>query len=356
MTIKAPLADDVFQKWLKTKSASDIEKKFGRKASEISAMEVVGKEIHKSPALLFRTTIKKGSTSIKKSKKDYYSYKQLEKETFYKFEKAVTSAEWKGDDDVYLYDKIVESKCADCTGTGLDKSCKKCNGAKTIACQACADEKDLQCKNCKGTGSMNLQIEVINEPGSKKQKVERKSRCSECFGNGKEICQECAGTKKTICNSCKGLGGRSCSTCEGSGTVYRLTYELVPYTGSGDVHVFWNSSIEKELSKAKIMKGLDLLDMLESNKVQAIKITNIKDLEQKKLEDELGFWDKEASTQIKDCKKEFEQLEKGGAEVPKYPIEIYPLQKIDIETYKGKKFSVCSIGSQNGYIVFDYGF
>ena len=89
MTIKAPLPDDVFERWLKTKSSGDIEKKFGRKPSEISPMEVVGKDIHKSPALLFRTIGRK--TSVKKqSKKDvFFSYKQLEKESFYKFSKPV---------------------------------------------------------------------------------------------------------------------------------------------------------------------------------------------------------------------------------------------------------------------------
>ena len=49
-------------------------------------------------------------------------------------------------------------------------------------------------------------------------------------------------------------------------------------------------------------------------------------------------------------------MERGGAEDPKFPIEIYPLQRIDIESYKGKKFSVCSVGSADGYIVFDLDF
>ena len=50
MVIKTPLADEVFQRWLKSKPANDIEKVFGRKPQDISAMECVGKEIVKTPA------------------------------------------------------------------------------------------------------------------------------------------------------------------------------------------------------------------------------------------------------------------------------------------------------------------
>jgi hypothetical protein len=104
------------------------------------------------------------------------------------------------------------------------------------------------------------------------------------------------------------------------------------------------------------MKKTELMDLLEKNNVSPIKISDLKNLDQKNLEGELGFWDKEASQQVKECKKSFENMEKGGPEQPKMPIEIYPLQKIDIESYKGKKFSVCSVGSASGYIVFDLDF
>lgn len=315
MTIKAPLPDDVFERWLKTKSASDIEKKFGRKTSEISPMEVVGKEIHKSPALLFRSIGRKGAVP-KSSKKDvFYSYKQLEKETFYQFTKPIKQSEWKEkSSEVYIYNKIAESNCPECAGKGVEG----------------------QCKNCKGSGTIVLKVEVVSEPDNKKNKVERKVKCSDCHGTG--------------------VSPNSCKTCEGAGVVYRFPSDLVPFSDAGDVYVFWNEQIEKEMNKSKFMKKTELMELLEKNNVTPIKINDLKNLEQKNLEPELGFWDKEASSQVKECKKSFDNMGKGGAEEPKLPIEIYPLQRIDIETYKGKKFAICSVGSAQGYIVFDLDF
>ena len=316
MTIKTPLPDDVFERWLKSKSVGDIEKKFGRKASEISPMEVVGKEIHKSPALLFRTVARKGATPKKSSKKDeIFSYKQLEKETFYKFNGPIKKSDWKEkDSEVLLHEKIAESNCPDCSGKGVDG----------------------KCKNCSGTGSLALKVEVVKMPENKKEKIERKVKCGECHGSGQSP------------NNCK--------TCEGTGVVYRLPSDIVPFSDAGDVYVFWNEQIEKEMNKSKFMKKTELMELLEKNNVAPIKVSDLKNLEQKKLEDELGFWDKEASQQVKECKKQYENLDKGGSEEPKLPIEVYPLQKIDIESYKGKKFSVCSVGSASGYIVFDLDF
>ena len=292
LTIKAPLPDDVFERWLKSKSAGDIEKKFGRKPTEISPMEVVGKEIHKSPALLFKTTMRKSAPPSKGSKKgDFYSYKRLEKESFYKFEGSLKQSDWKEKStEVLIYDKIVETNCSDCSGKGVQG----------------------QCKECKGSGTLILKVEVIKEPGTKKEKKERKVKCFECHGSG--------------------VSTVSCKTCEGTGVVYRFPTDSVPFSGAGDVYVFWNEQIEKEMAKSKFMKKTELMDLLEKNNVTPIKINDLKNLEEKNLQPELGFWDKEASSQVKECKKTFENLEKSGAEEPKYPIEIYPLQRIDIES------------------------
>lgn len=356
MTIKTPLPDEVFEKFLKSKSSKDIEKKFGRKVNYISPMEVVGKEIHKSPALLFKTVVTKKTSSKKASKKEFYTFKHIEKEKFYQFDKDIASSDWKeSETDVFLYKELQDSSCSKCSGNGT-KKCNKCNGSKLVVCNYCKNKKDLQCKSCKGVGSIELTVQVVKEPGNKKEKAKRQVTCPDCHGEKIIICQNCGGSKEQVCKNCKGVGGESCKDCEGTGVVYKLNYSPVPFSGSSEVHVFWNKGIEKDLNKAKILKGKDLLELLEKGNVEPIKINNLKDLDQKKLEDELGFWDKEASTQIKDCKKEFEKFEKGGANNPKFPIEIYPLQKIDIETYKGKKFSICSVGSQNGYIVFDLNF
>lgn len=315
MTIKAPLADDVFERWLKSKSAGDIEKKFGRKVSEISPMEVVGKEIHKSPALLIRTLMRKTAVQKSSNKDVFYSYKQMEKETFYRFTGSVKQSEWKEkSSEIFSYDKIVESNCPECSGKGVDG----------------------QCRSCKGSGVDTAKIEVITMPDNKKNKVERKLKCSNCHGTG--------------------VSPNTCKTCEGTGIVYRFPIDLVPFAGAGGVHFFWNEQIEKEMNKSKFMKGTELADLLDKNNVSPIKINDLKNLEQKNLEPELGFWDKEASKQAKECKNSFENLDKSGAEAPQLPIEIYPLQRIDIETYKGKKFSICSVGSASGYIIFDLDF
>jgi hypothetical protein len=357
MVLKTPLPDEVFQRFLKTKSEKDIEKKFGRKLKEISPMEVVGNVIHKSPALLFRSFVRKKQSSKKSSKKEYYSFRSLQKEKFYEFTKDISTNDWQSKEtEVFLFKKIQNLNCSKCNGSGMEKKCKTCNGSRGITCEACKSDKDLQCKECKGSGEISFNLEVIKVPESKKEKIETRISCPECHGSKMTLCKVCAGSKKQICKTCQGTGGVSCTECVGTGIVYKLQYSPVPFADSSDVHVFLNSAIEKELTKAKLLKGKELHDLLEKANVEAIKISNLKNLDQKYLEAELGFWDKEASSQIKECKKMFEKLEKSGVEDPKLPIEIYPLQKIDIETYKGKKFSVCSIGSQNGFIVFDINF
>lgn len=355
MALKTPLPDEVFQKWIKSYPSDKIEKQFGRKPSNISPMEVVGKEIVKTPALLFRSIIK--STTPPKSKDDtnFYSYKDLSKEKFYKFNKKVPKDAWKEKDVlVHLYEKIQEVQCPECKGRGA-LGCKKCNGAGSITCDNCKDDKKLQCKECKGSGNLEMEFEIYNE-GGKIDKAKRKVSCYSCHGKGKLLCWVCGGDKKIVCDKCKGSGGDNCKQCLGPGVVYKLPSDMVPFVSGSEVYFFWNEEMEKEMIKSKSMKGNEFSDLLEKSNVTPIKVSNLKDLDQKKLEEELGFWHKDASKQINVCKKSFEDRDKSKEEEPKFPIEIYPVQKIDIDTYKGKKFSIYSIGSANGYVVFDLGF
>lgn len=355
MVIKTPLADDVFKRWLASKPSDKIKKKFGRKSSEISAMEVVGKEIHKSPALIFTSTIRKTSKSdsIKKSNK-IYTYKDLSKQKFYKFNNRVNKNDWKEkNEEVTLYEKIESIACKKCQSNGY-KKCRDCDGLGKIECKSCRDSKKLVCRECDGKGSKTINIEIIDEKG-KKSSVERKIKCPKCHGKGKFKCTDCGDSKSIICKRCKGTGGEDCSDCEGIGTVYHFPLSIVPFGGVGEVYFFWNNKLEKEISKSKTFKGKELLDLLQKSNVQPIKLKP-DELNENKLEEELGYWDKEAAEQVKECRKTFEDMQKGGAEEPKLPIELYPLQKIDIETYTDKKFSIFSIGSENGYIVFDLSF
>ena len=146
MVIKTPLPDDVFQRWLKSKSTNDIEKVFGRKSQDISPMEVVCKEIIKTPSLVFRTTVKKSSSSKKPEKSDLYTYDELEKQKFYKFTKSISKNDWKEkSSEVMVYDKIEEITCKECGKKGILK-CDKCNGTGFIVCPTCKDAKNLQCR------------------------------------------------------------------------------------------------------------------------------------------------------------------------------------------------------------------
>ena len=316
MVIKTPLADEVFQRWLKSKPANDIEKVFGRKPQDISAMECVGKEIVKTPALVFRTTAKNVSSSKKPEKSDLYTYDELEKQKFYKFSKSIPKNDWKEKNtDVMLYEKIEEVTCKDCGKKGLVK-CDKCNGTGTVVCPNCKDAKSLLCKECKGAGSITLDINVYDETGKKVDTKQRKLACPECHGRAKSICQECGGTTKQLCKSCNGEGGFDCKTCKGTGVVYNLPLSPVPFSDLGDVYFFWDTEMEKQMSKSKTLKGKELADLLEKQNVSPVKVNNTNDLDQKKLEDQLGFWHKEASKQVSDCKKTFSDLQKSNAETP----------------------------------------
>ncbi|MDH5404884.1 MAG: hypothetical protein OEY49_20440 [Candidatus Heimdallarchaeota archaeon] len=354
MALKTPLPDEVFQQWLKSKPAGEIEKVFGRKPADISPMEVVGKEINKSPALFFRSKVQVSLPKAKDSDKQY-SYKQLEKEKFYHFKTKISKEDWKENDvTVYLYDQIKEVKCGKCSGHGAS-GCKNCNGSGKVSCDKCKDEKKLRCNSCKGESKIIVKVDIYDEKG-KIETVERKVPCGDCHGKGKLNCENCGGVKTVVCNKCKGNGGSTCKNCEGTGINYLFPLSPVPIVGGEEFYFFWNEQIGKEMSKSKMLKGKELEEMLIAKNVEPIRINSLKDLDKKNIEEPLGFWDKDASKQINECKSIFEKKQKSNDEEPKFPIEIYPLQKIDIETYKNKKFSIYSIGSQGGFVVFDLGF
>lgn len=353
--VQIPLPDDVFARWLKSKSSKDIEKVFGRKPDEISPMEVVGKEIRKSPALTFKSVTKEG-TSKKSGKKDLLvNYKDLRKEKFYQFPDSVSTHDWKEKQtDIMLYETIKEITCVECT-EGL-VTCKHCEGSGLVVCKNCKNIKDLQCRECKGEGSITYKFDIYNEQQNKIETQKREITCWNCHGKQTVVCKECGDTKQVVCHNCHAQGGTTCKVCLGTGMMFTLPLSPVPFGSHDEVYFFWDSEMEKRMSKSKILQKGHLHELLDQKDVQPIRIDALKQLDQKRLEEQLGFWNKEASNQVKECKKSFENLKKRGIEEPQFPIEIYALQKIDIETYKKKKFTIYSIGSQDGYIVFDLGF
>lgn len=357
--MKTPLPDEVFQSWLKNKPAKEIEKQFGRKITDISPMEVVGREIQKSPALLFRSKVASSNKDVKQDNIKY-TYQDLSRQKFYKFSRSVPKDEWKEKDAIIKrYSDAQEVNCDRCSAVGFE-NCKTCEGHGILVCDYCNEAKKLLCKKCDGKGALEIDVQLYDEKG-KTEKVVKKVQCGECFGNRQLVCENCANTKKMTCYTCKGSSGKACKECNGSGKLYILPNSMVPFASSNDIFFFFNSDLEKEMSKSKSMKKNTLGDMLVEKQVEPIKISDTKDLEQKKLEDLLGFWDKEASKQVRDCRKEFENQQKSKGVEPIFPVELYPLQKIDIDTsnasgYKKKKFSIYSIGSDAGYVIFDLGY
>ena len=174
-------------------------------------------------------------------------------------------------------------------------------------------------------------------------------QCPECFGTGKLECKKCGGTGKITCPECKANAHYKCDKCKGYGYFYGYSLGLVPFKKTAAVipNLFFKTDV----------KGLDYRLSNVMNQVETIKIQDVKKLNEKDVVALLGYeLDSDAKKMLGQAKKTFEKLEKSDLDKPIRPVHVFPVLELDVETPKGKKFKLFSIGSENGYSVFDHGF
>nr|MDO8080861.1 hypothetical protein [Candidatus Freyarchaeota archaeon] len=350
MSMKSPVSDDVFAKWLERADLGKLEKLFSVKRvkfekSNISVAESV-KNVEKHAVFFFHSRIDPSTT--KEVEKNVVNIDELSKVTFYDFgNKQVDITEWKDKNLVPFHSSIKEIRCDECSGKG-SIACDKCNGSGTLACKKCNGSGNLTCPSCKGDRKLYAKLKVLTE--GKKSDVEMPYNCDVCWGVGTIKCSNCGGTGKVDCDKCHGEAKTPCKQCKGTGTLFEYATGSVPFKTAVIPNLFFRSEFEKHLAK--------VIDKEFAN-IEGIKINDYNSLNEKEITPHLGFFNKEVEDKMNKAKAAFKDLEKKaakGGETPEYPISVYPLLKLDIETPKGKKFSVFSIGTDKNYIVTDYGF
>jgi hypothetical protein len=348
--MKSPISDDVFAKWLERADMGKLEKFFSVKRvkferSNVSAAESV-KNVEKHTVFFFHSKV--APSPAKEAEKKLVNIEELSKVTFYDFgTKPVDMLEWKEKSLIPLYSSLKETPCDECSGKGFI-TCDKCKGSGTLSCKKCNGTGSLTCPSCKGDRKLYANLKVITE--GKKTDVEMPYNCDVCGGAGTIKCNNCGGTGKVDCDKCHGEEKTPCKQCKGTGTLFEYTVGSVPFKTAVVPNLFFKSEFEKHLE--------NVIDKEFAN-IEGIKITDSNSLSEKELTPQLGFFNKEVEDKMNKAKATFKDLEKKGTkggETPQYPIYAFPLLKLDIETPKGKKFSIFSIGTDRNYIVTDYGF
>ncbi|MEM2133807.1 MAG: hypothetical protein Q6366_004655 [Candidatus Freyarchaeota archaeon] len=351
MSMKSPTADDVFKKWLERADLGKLEKAFSVKhvkfeRSNVSASESV-KNVEKHAVFFFHSKIEPSIS--KEAEKKLVDIDELRKVTFYDFgNKQVDLVEWKDKNLVPLYSSIREVSCSECNGKGFI-ACDKCKGSGTLECKKCKGTGSLTCDACKGEKKLHLKLKVITAEG-KKTDIEMPYNCDLCGGVGTIYCDNCAGTGKIDCDKCHGGTKNPCKKCKATGTLFEYTIGPVPFKPAVIPKLFFRPEFEKYLGK--------VIDKEFAN-IEGIVIRDYENLTEKELTPQLGFFNKEVEDKMKKTRDTFKELEKKaakGGEKPEYPIYVYPLLKLDVESPRGKKFTIFSIGTERGYIVTDYGF
>lgn len=350
MSMKSPLVDDVFSRWLARADLSNLEKLFSMKRvkferSNISAAESV-KNVEKHAVFFFHSRIDPSIT--KNIEKKMVNIDELTKMNFYDFgTKQVDTMEWKDKNLVPLYSSIKEVNCSDCGGRGYI-TCDKCRGSGTLECKKCKGNRNVTCDACKGEKKLYVNLKVITD--GNKTSIEMPYNCDVCGGVGTIFCDYCGGTGKVDCDKCHGRTQNLCMKCKGTGALFEYTIGPVPFKPAIVPNLFFRPEFEKHLAK--------VIDKEFAN-IEGIRIRDYDSLTEKELTPQLGFFNKEVNDKMNKTKSAFKNLEKKaakGGEKPEYPIYVYPLLKLDIETPKGKKFNIFSIGTERSYIVTDYGF
>jgi len=310
--IKSPNIDDIFNKWKQKanrQKKKELEKQFGTKGAvfsvdTISAGETV-KETLKEAAVYFQVE-EKAETSKEQKKEEQGDIKELSKNTFYLIKGAgVDKSKWKGPDIVPMFDSIEKIPCSDCKGKGyIESKCKECtNGNKTT------------------------EMTVLVGEEQKKEKKPFKYGCNTCYKTG------------AIRNRCK--------TCDGDGTTYKWKILPVPFVSKMAIVPKLYSSAPTKYEK---QIGEELGELIES--VEGIKIQSVKDLNDKKVEPNLGYYNKNISKVVKKAASDYQKFEKDKDYKIKSQIYVFPLIQIFCESKKGKKFEIYSLGSEQKFFTY----
>ncbi len=310
--IKSPNVDDIFEKWKQKtnrQKKKNLEKNFGTKGAvfsldAISAGETI-KDTQKEAAIYF--TVEQKVEASKEQKEETGAIRDLSKQNFYSIKGAsVDKSKWQGPEIVPVFESITKVPCDSCKGKGyIETQCKECSkGIKTTP------------------------MTVLVGAEQKKEKKDFQYNCPTCFKAG------------TIKDKCK--------KCDGYGTLYKWKVLPVPFKSlSQHVPKLYSSA------KTKFEKqiGEELQKVIES--VEGIKITNVKELNDKKIEPNLGYYNKNISKIVKSASSDYQKLDKDKDHRMTSPIWVFPMIQLFCESKKGSKFEIYAVGSEQKFFIYD---
>ncbi|MEM4447307.1 MAG: hypothetical protein QXP17_02885 [Candidatus Jordarchaeales archaeon] len=339
--LKPPSPDEVFSIWVSGMRDDEVEELFARKdmpfdRSSVSAAEFV-KEVDRKIAVFFMSKVE---TESLESEKKESNYEGLLKVKFYEFPKGKVSPELKLDSRLPMFNSLEKVECSECAGKGY-LECDKCGGKGTLPCSECGESGEVSCDECDGSKEITLTLSVISN-GEEVEK-ELKIQCPTCFGSGKVVCGKCGGLTKLVCNECEGDGKFPCKKCKGAGIVFSYSISPPPVSGKKAYLIYSKPEIDEALSEM-------LVDKI--SQLEAVKVNDYKQLNKDDLEALLGFYNKDVDSKASRARKLFAELEKKAdktGETPLYPIYIFPIVRLDVETVKGKRIQVFAVGGEKNY-------
>ena len=309
--IKTPNLDDIFTKWKERAARKDkntMERQFGTKGAvfttdAISAAEYVNPPALKGAAIYF--SVKQTVAASNNKDQILVEAPRVSREPFYSLKGNINKENWKGNEEVPMYESIQAVPCKACKGNGYSGE---------------------SCKACKGTGKIVEDLIVLTGEEQKKEKKPFEYPCGNCFGTGKlqSPCKECGGHKN----------------------LYKYEILPVPFktvvSGVPILHSSLQTKYEKEIGK-------DLQELIES--VEGIKFGNFNDLNDK-AEASLGYWDKGVKKVINAAGSDYKKYEKDKDAKIESQIYLFPMIQLNCQTKRGKKFDIYSIGSEQNFMIY----
>ncbi|OLS13282.1 MAG: Uncharacterized protein RBG13Loki_3065 [Promethearchaeota archaeon CR_4] len=350
ITIKAPNADDIFARYLRIAPKKDVEKGYAVKGAvfdldKISAAESV-QNVTKGAVFYYQYKIDIKPVAKSTGDEQQVQVPKADRIDFFDFGSAsVDKEKWKKKEDKLPgFKTIRDVSCTKCGGNGYLKC--DCGGTGEMKCGKCEGKGTVSDARCKGTGKLEVELTVY-DGALNKNRVRKPYQCPECYGAGNLTCPECNGAGKIMCKKCGGKKGLQCKDCGGVGKVYGYAMIPVPYKAVSGLDVGIFPSLK--LGKFEKEMGQELEQILE--KSDAISIKDVKQLNQKVIEPNLGYIDGPIKNAMNECAKEFSNLEKNKDTKPQYPIWVFPLLILDCKTRKGSSYQIYAIGTEKSFIV-----
>ncbi len=351
LTIKSPNSEKIWEEWKRKKGNTRKFKKYYKikdkdaELKSISASQYLT-EITKGVIFFFENAndIK---PSTKKPENFEVTANKARKTGFFEFKsKRIDKSSWKGEDEVPFYSTLTQKDCPNCNGKGGNE-CAKCRGTGKVKCEVCTKGYE-DCNICGGKGTISINITKIDEKGNKK-KIEKRIKCSRCYGRGKFICRKCGGNEMIHCKKCGGTGLLECKKCDGNASLFTYQVRPAPFAEIRESEFLLKSSgkLDKKIKKQIIGELKNTLQNIGN-----VAIKDEKALKKKNIDSILGYLDRKIWKTVKKVKKEIKNTQKEENLSIIFPIYLIPVEILNCDTEKRKTYEIFALGTEDKFKVY----